>query len=149
LVPLVSGTGLLALVLGLPVPRSSLLIILSVFAAAITWALWRWELRNIQRCRWLLFNQAALAEKVFTEGGMADAIISRQPPSPQGIGKRNGEDVVYGLTILVWLAVPLFLADWTLVPRALQVAYALAVAVLLSLGLWSLRAEVEVKRATS
>jgi len=54
LVPLVSGTGLLALVLGLPVERAPLLIVFALFAAAVTLGLFRWELRNLQNCRWLI-----------------------------------------------------------------------------------------------
>lgn len=55
-----------------------------------------------------MFNQEAIAKEVLARSGITGP-ITQQPPSPQSIGKRNAEDVVYGATIVVWLAFPLFL----------------------------------------
>lgn len=66
LVPLVSGTALTGLVLRKEGLTPGLMQLLAMFAAAITLGLFRWELRNVQTCSWLIksayaIEQAALA----------------------------------------------------------------------------------------
>jgi hypothetical protein len=39
---------------------------LSVFGALITYGLFRWELRNIQKCKWLISRAAMLERKLFS-----------------------------------------------------------------------------------
>ena len=64
LVPLVSGAGLLTLLLKEPIPsaKAPLVVALALFAASITLGLLRWELRNIQTCRWLRERAEKLEE---------------------------------------------------------------------------------------
>src|SRR6266571_2454828 len=61
LVPLVSGAGIAAVFLKAEVQPSALICLLSLFAAIVTMALFCWERRNIQICKWLR-DQAANLE---------------------------------------------------------------------------------------
>jgi hypothetical protein len=110
LVPLVSGAALGTLVLkdasGLGTRLSPALITLfALFAAAVTLGLFRWELRNVQECSHLLGFARALARENLGKCGVPDAQQAR-PPRPQGIGKTEAEKIIYGATILAWLALP-------------------------------------------
>lgn len=105
IVPLVSGTGIVGLLLAknsLPAP---VICLLSLFGAAVTLGLFRWELRNIQNCRWLIDYADALEQKALERANLKDAYV-KQPHSPQGIGKRGAEAIIYATTVATWLALP-------------------------------------------
>jgi hypothetical protein len=105
IVRLVSGAGLLAIFLAREPP---LLILLSVFASAITIGLFRWELRNIQNCRWLIKYADELERSAFEREGQIRSYVS-QPDPPQKIGKTEAEKFIYAVTIATWLVVPVVL----------------------------------------
>jgi len=109
IVPLVSGTGLLGLLLSKDVLTAPVVVLLSLFAAVVTLGLFRWELRNIQDCKWFIRYVATLEQKAFEGAGWKAAGVERPEP-PQGIGKQKGESIVYAATIFTWLAFPAALA---------------------------------------
>lgn len=136
-VPLVSGTGLLAILISDKRPDPAVLIILSLFAAAITLGLFRWELRNVQTCRWLIKCADKLEKKALEFEGLGKAYIP-QPRSPQSIGKREAEKFIYSVTIVTWLIFPaLLLYNETLDPRLYGIYFAastiIAIATIISL----------------
>lgn len=67
LVPLISGSGAAILVLGkIWSDISSIaIILLSLVAAIITFGLFKWELRNVQKCNWLVERAAELEQGWF------------------------------------------------------------------------------------
>lgn len=106
IVPLVSGTGLLTFLFAAPPAR--VLIVLSLFAAAITLGLFRWELRNLQNCKWLVYYADELEKTVLDrEPDMKE--LEGWPGPPQRIGKSEAEKFIYTVTIVTWLALPLLL----------------------------------------
>jgi DMSO reductase anchor subunit len=102
LVPLVTGTAFLAFFIQnkdtVKLPFG-VVVALALFAALTTLGVFRWELRNIQTCSWLLRRAEALEEAL---SGPATA----RPKPPLGIGKTEAEKWVYSVTILAWLALP-------------------------------------------
>src|SRR5262249_10218289 len=116
LVPLVSGVGLLALMFSEKLPGfvkdgsvsplgASVLTVLSLFAAAVTFGLLRSELRNVQTCKWLIqrakeLEQVALASSELKHGFFA------QPDAPNRVGKEISDKLTYSGTIATWLALP-------------------------------------------
>jgi len=108
MVPLVSGTGLVALLFAKDGPSPPILKLLSLFAAAVTLGLFRWELRNIQNCRWLIKYADELEKKALARAGLTKAYVS-QPGPPQLIGKTEAEKFIYAATIATWLAAPTLL----------------------------------------
>src|SRR4051812_22469906 len=61
-VPLISGSGAAILTLGkIWTDVSSIAIIMiSLVAAVVTFGLFKWELRNVQKCNWLIARAAEL-----------------------------------------------------------------------------------------
>ena len=120
LVPLVSGAALGTLLfkdaqsVGARL-SPSLITLLALFAAAVTLGLFRWELRNVQECTHLIGLAGALARVRLEAAGVAPARQAR-PHRPQGIGKTEAEKIIYGSTILAWLALPPALGAVPLVP---------------------------------
>src|SRR5687768_10622644 len=88
LVPLVSGATLLTFFLKEPIlpGKADLVVALALLASLITLGLFRWELRNIQNCRWLRRRAEALEVAIFTSSGAPN-----QPNPPHKIGKRSEE----------------------------------------------------------
>ncbi len=124
-VPVVSGAAI-AFLVGSKTANFALVTFVSLFAAIVTLGFFRWELRNVQTCRWL----RRLAE------GM-DHRVQPNPPTflwlP--IGKKEAETMVYWSTIAAWLVLPGVLSKrWTegLVRTAVQILAFLAAALLLS-----------------
>ena len=113
LVPLLSGASMLTLLLKDPIPpsRMPLLYGLSLFAALVTLGLFRWELRNIQTCKWLRERADCLEQSVALPPGLSP--LQPLPGGPQGIGKTEAEKCVYAITVLSWLGMP-----WVLYPQA-------------------------------
>lgn len=105
LVPLISGTALIGLLLQSKALPPDLLMLLALFAAAITLGLFRWELRNVQTCAWLIKYAEALEMDSLATKGLGGIARSR-PAAPQGIGKTEAEKLIYATTIAVWLAMP-------------------------------------------
>jgi hypothetical protein len=89
--------------------RLSLGLILASFVGSITTlGFWIWERRNIQTCKWLR-ERAADIERA-AHGPTHVGQFARLAPAPRGLGKTEGETIVYATTIAAWLCVPL-LAD--------------------------------------
>ena len=105
LVPLVSGTALIGLVLKNASPPSGLVRLLAVFSAGITLGLFRWELRNLQTCSWLIKFAYAIQDAAATAHGIKTENLNRPTP-PQGIGKTAAEKLIYTVTAFAWLALP-------------------------------------------
>jgi hypothetical protein len=100
LVPLVSGAAFLTFFFEDKVrAQPHVVVTLSLFAALITLGLFRWELRNIQTCSWLLRCSEAMEEE-------AAGIKPARPKPPRGFGKTEAEKGVYSVTILTWLLMP-------------------------------------------
>ncbi len=75
---------------------------MSLFGATVTFSIFRWELRNIQWCDWLL-KQAKNIDHVGA------------PPQPKlrisrckrvAVGKTEAETILYLAVILAWLVLP-------------------------------------------
>jgi hypothetical protein len=105
LVPLLTVAAIAAVLLKGEVESSVLLLLLSLFAATITWALFAWELRNIQTCSWCR-HRAAEIESDFGELRLSVGHFSRFPEAFLRLGKTAAEKVVYSSTILGWLLLP-------------------------------------------
>ena len=112
LVPLVSIAGIAATLLKDTINFTPVVALLSLFAAAVTLALWIWERRNIQICMWLIARAADLEKAAF--GIETPGQFFARPTQPGGQGKRTAEKLVYGLTIGAWLLVPaaVFASQW-------------------------------------
>jgi hypothetical protein len=106
LVPLVSGTALIALVLREKPLPPALVSLLALFAAAITLGLFRWELCNIHKCLWLINYAETIQQRALDAGGMANR-FQVQPRSLQHIGKPGAEKLIYMATVVAWLGFPL------------------------------------------
>jgi hypothetical protein len=132
-VPLVSGAALLTLFLKESVPseKGPLVVALALFAALITLGLFRWELRNIQTCKWLRGRAEKLEEAWVKSSGAL-----RQPDPPLKIGKTEAEKSIYSITILVWLIMPVTLIDFGKLDWLLRVyvAFAVLIAILTTLS---------------
>lgn len=137
-VPLVSGIGSGAL--SLLETRGGLndfaVVTLSLVGCAITFGLFRWELRNIQKCNWFI-SRAAKIEELMFPGGEAQQFkgvaskrhleaeemtdISTAPiwgprPLRDAWGKTQAEKLIYGAAIVAWL-VPVAVTLASLFPR--------------------------------
>jgi len=111
LVPLATIAGIAASQLKEQQKFTPLVALLSLFAAAVTVALWIWERRNIQTCKWLR-ERAAKLEEPLCSPSMAGHFFAF-PLEPGGQGKTKAEKLVYGLTIAAWLLLPgaIFVSD--------------------------------------
>jgi hypothetical protein len=102
-------------------------VILALLGAAVTLGLFRWELRNIQKCKWLIACAARLEEKLFPHAtgpqfrGMAskedlgaDALnrIKVASISDRPWGKTQSVRLIYSAAVVAWL-VPVGIAIWT------------------------------------
>ena len=103
LVPLFSGAGMLVAVLKSEYTWSPAIYGLAAFGALITFGLFRWELRNIQTCKWLI--DCGTAEEK-GERPVDPGQFYRRANSPMGVGKTEAEKLIYGVTIFTWLLLP-------------------------------------------
>ena len=131
LVPLISGSGAAILTLkGITHQAAAATIAISGIAAAITFGLFKWELRNVQKCEWLIRCAAAVEEKWFADltSGSSPKLIrqfsgwsSLPRPSLFGgipafesatgkttrrwfeVGKSQAEQIIYWASIAAWL----------------------------------------------
>ena len=123
LVPLVSGTTLLGLLFSEKATspdHGTAVTLLCVFAAAVTLGLFRWELRNVQSCKWLIARSEAL--EIHGLAGMAlDPRLLHRPTAPQGIGKEIAEKGIYATTVIAWLALPVAIGAFERAPALWQI----------------------------
>jgi hypothetical protein len=119
-VPLVSGAALLTFFLKekIAAEKAPLVVALALFAALVTLGLFRWELRNIQTCSWLRRRAEALEEALVNASG-----APRQPKPPLKIGKTEAEKLIYSVTVLAWLIMPMALVGPLDEPRWLLFVY--------------------------
>ena len=103
LVPLFSGSGILVALLRSEYFWSPAIYAMAAFGALITFGLFRWELRNIQTCLWLIKCGKALEQA--EDAGKPGQFYCR-PEAPLGIGKTEAEKLIYGVTIFTWLVLP-------------------------------------------
>jgi hypothetical protein len=103
LVPLFSGSGMLVAVMRSEYFWSPAIYAIAAFGALITLGLFRWELRNIQTCKWLI-ERGADSEK---EGDATKpGQYYQRAKSPMQVGKTEAEKLIYGVTIFTWLLLP-------------------------------------------
>ena len=103
LVPLFSGSGILVAVLKSEYFWSPAIYAMAAFGALITFGLFRWELRNIQICLWLIKCGAQMES---TDDPQKFGQFYQRPEGPMGLGKTEAEKLIYGVTILTWLLLP-------------------------------------------
>ena len=108
LVPLISGAGIAAVFMKGEAPPSAAVYLLCLFAAAVSLALFCWELRNIQICTWLR-DRAAELESASGGQGAPRGHFLQLPEARLGLGKTEAEVAVYAVTITAWLLLPWFL----------------------------------------
>jgi hypothetical protein len=107
-VPFVSGAALIGL---LAADETFAWSVQTLFVAAVgaivTYAFYRWELRNIQTCAWLRDRAAEMERDEF---GLERGPYLGRDDAPRVLGRRVGkteaEKLLYATTILAWLAVP-------------------------------------------
>jgi hypothetical protein len=115
-VPLVSGSGIAVLLsTNTSLSRLPLVIFVGLFGAVVTFGLFRWELKNITLCRWLINLGAALEQHRF---GLAQGQFFKReeraaPPKFLGrwqMDKEGSERLIYGTAIVAWLLLPVLTA---------------------------------------
>ena len=113
LVPLVSGAGIFAVLdlLGGTVASWPTTVFASLFGATVTFALFRWELRNIQTCQWLR-DRAKEIEQDELKLTVGPFLGRERAPRVLGIewGKTQAEKLLYTTTIAAWLSLPAVVA---------------------------------------
>jgi hypothetical protein len=100
LVPLISGAGISILV------KTNidwgLKCFVSAFGATVTFSIFRWELRNIQWCDWLLERAQTIDEvRMWPAPG-----LRIRPGWQVAFGKTESEVVLYNAVIVAWLLLP-------------------------------------------
>lgn len=103
LVPLFSGSGALLAVLKSEYFWSSAIYVIAAFGALVTLGLFRWELRNIQTCLWLIARGADVEQ---AENEKKPGQFYQRTKPPMGVGKTKAEKFIYGATIFIWLLLP-------------------------------------------
>ncbi|HSK63211.1 MAG TPA: hypothetical protein VK893_05200 [Pyrinomonadaceae bacterium] len=103
LVPLFSGAGILVAIMRSEYLWSPAIYAVGAFGALITLGLFRWELRNIQNCLWLIHCGRVLEQ---TEDATKPGQFYQRPGAPMRIGKTEAEKLVYSVTIFTWLLLP-------------------------------------------
>jgi len=109
LVPLLSGSTILAVLLKSEALWSPSIYAFAIFGAVVTFALLRWEMRNIQTCSWLRNRAADIERRALRPAEGLGAFYRRsEPPELVGrrIGKTEAEKIIYCATTFAWLAVP-------------------------------------------
>jgi hypothetical protein len=105
LVPLVSGAGIVTiLVANRTQAWSPITFFVAVFGALVTFALYRWELRNIDTCVWWRGRAEQIEQLAFG--------FPKRPPKPKlplfgvEMGKTEAERFLYRTVIGAWLLLP-------------------------------------------
>ncbi len=136
LVPILSGVGSTALTLidknrSVSSYSDYVVMSLSILGAVVTFGLFRWELRNIQKCNWLISRAAKLEPLIFKswrdarqyEGVARDEHIrasslneiSDKSKQKRSWGKTQSERLIYIAAIIAWL-VPLAIVLTRIIP---------------------------------
>ena len=116
LIPLVSGAGILAVLFaGAGRSRMDAAILggfVGVFGAIVTFAIYRWEVRNSKFCSYLNSQVANLESDLRIPSEQSHRLGRPDPPRvwfgpwhPK-IGKTEAERILYVAVILSWLALP-------------------------------------------
>lgn len=103
LVPLFSGAGMLVAVLRSEYFWSPAIYAMAAFGSLVTLGLFRWELRNIQTCLWLI-RRGADVEKAEDQEKPGQFYLRTR--APMAVGKTEAEKLIYGATIFAWLLLP-------------------------------------------
>jgi hypothetical protein len=121
LVPFVSGSGIIAVLLKSEALMSEAIFLISLFGALLIFFLFRWELRNIQICRWLI-ECAAEMEKNNPNNKLGRGQFYQRSAAPlilrTPFGKAEAEKWIYSIAIFAWLTLP-WLA-WPSTPGKVQ-----------------------------
>jgi len=109
LIPFLSGAGITVAILNEKLIWSHGIFLLSILGAAVTLGIFRWELRNIQRCLWLESCASDIECKIIPNG---IGQFYRLPKAPRLffwkllVGKECSEKFIYALNIAAWLLLP-------------------------------------------
>jgi hypothetical protein len=111
LVPLISGGGIFLLLdASKQLDWSPVTIFIALFGAVVTFAIYRWEVRNIQTCNWLIARGAELEELSWPreQVGVPKDQFSNRDPKPRVLGWRSKPDPNRkGLSrVLNWISKP-------------------------------------------
>ena len=98
---------------------------------------------HVNHERWLISYAEAMEAKGLTGKGAGDVVRPRPSP-PQHIGKTEAEKLIYFITIVAWLALPLLLN--VLSESSFRVPYYALAGVVLACAVWSLLADARVRR---
>ena len=77
---------------------ASAIVLLSAAGATIVFGLHKWELRNIQKCKWLIDRASALEQ----QGAEQYKGWSDQKPEGEW-GKTRAEKLIYNASMLIWM----------------------------------------------
>ncbi|MFY1695980.1 hypothetical protein [Solwaraspora sp. WMMA2101] len=117
-IPLVTGIGIVLLMRSpaTAVPQVAV-VLLSLFAALVTFAIYRWERKNMENCRhfrqWAAFLEQDYYGLRQIEAGSAPSVLphGRIPP-PRRFGlawtKTEALRLLYGVAVLGWLSTGLY-----------------------------------------
>jgi hypothetical protein len=153
LIPVLSGGSILTL-FGFKIDRSvtnPVILSLAIFAGLTTLALFRWELRNIQTCNWLRARAQQLEENVLIAPRLRE-----RPNSPSwfggesgfrntGFGKTEAAKFAYFITVVAWLAFPVFTCGFWGVSPCGKFVYVVAAGLVGLLAGFSVFADAEFK----
>lgn len=120
IVPVVSGIGATTLTFlekskSLSTHTSLAVVSLSLLAALMTFGLFVWELRNIQKCSWFIARAADFELRLLGRtdakedhstilfAGMTNNLKPTKKLSDRPWGKTQGEKIVYSAAIVIWL----------------------------------------------
>src|SRR5687767_7873534 len=102
LVPLVSGSGILAILFQGEALWSPAIYFIALIGALVTFGLFRWELRNIQTCEWLRQRAADIESRtaLVQEHGIGHFLNRESAPAILGVevGKTEAEKLIYTVT---------------------------------------------------
>ena len=100
LVPLISGAGISVLIK--TDIAWGLKCFVSLFGATVTFSIFRWELRNIGWCDWLLEQARQIDHAVPPEEPKLRISLRKRV----AVGKTEAETILYLTVILAWLVLP-------------------------------------------
>jgi hypothetical protein len=111
-VPLVSGSGIVVLLNTSTITTNiGLSVFVGIFGAVVTFGLYRWELKNINLCHWLIRLGAELERERFhlNQGQFLMRHERASPPLFFGreFQKPQSERMIYWAAIIAWLSLPI------------------------------------------
>lgn len=106
LIPLLTGAVIVAILKG-EVSQQGLVWVISAFGAIVTFGIFRWELRNIQTCKWLMKEGGRIETE---ELGLTVGQFTGRDAAPTLLGFRMGkteaEKIIYIASVIAWLTLP-------------------------------------------